>query len=100
MYPFLRMFKEMARARRMPDLGLFEFNGSKQNNIVWDGIGTHAFVPFRDANPSCAPEAQYKALGVGSGEHGLYPFRSPDGIHWSLIRDKPVITTGAFVTAR
>lgn len=34
-----------------PNLGLFEWNGSKQNNIVWDGVGAHAFVPFKDANP-------------------------------------------------
>ena len=24
-----------------PELGQFEFNGSKANNIVWDGPGTH-----------------------------------------------------------
>ena len=29
-----------------PELGLFEFNGSKRNNIVWDGIGTHCFHSF------------------------------------------------------
>jgi len=79
-----------------PDLGLFEFEGSKKNNIVWDGVGTHAFVPFRDANPNCPPEARYKALGVGRGKRGLYGFRSPDGLHWSLLSLEPVITQGAF----
>jgi transposase len=79
-----------------PELGLFEFAGSKQNNIVWDGIGTHAFVPFRDTNPNATPEARYKALGVGGGQHGLYAFQSADGIHWSLLSDQPVITQGAF----
>ena len=39
-----------------PKLGLFEFNGSKENNIVWDGIGTHCFVAFKDGNPKCPPE--------------------------------------------
>jgi len=34
-----------------PELGLVEFNGSKQNNIIWDGIGSHNFAPFRDRNP-------------------------------------------------
>ena len=43
-----------------PELGLFDWNGSKQNNIVWDGIGAHGFVPFRDANPKCAADAKYK----------------------------------------
>ena len=30
-----------------PDLGLFEYNGSKQNNIIWTGVGVHNFAPFR-----------------------------------------------------
>ena len=79
-----------------PELGLFEFDESKQNNIVWDGVGTHAFVPVKDTNPDCPSEAAYKALGVGGGERGLYAFQSPDGTHWSLMDDAPVITTGAF----
>ena len=81
-----------------PKLGLFEFAGSKENNIVWDGIGTHCFVPFKDTNPACAPEAQYKAIARGRplGKKGLYVFQSPDGIHWSLTNDEPVITDGAF----
>lgn len=79
-----------------PELGLFEWNGSKKNNIVWDGVGAHAFVPFRDTNPQCMPEAKYKALGVGGSTHGLYAFRSPDAIHWTLMSPKPVITKGDF----
>ena len=31
-----------------PDLQLFEHNGSKQNNIIWTGVGTHNFAPFLD----------------------------------------------------
>ncbi len=81
-----------------PDLGLFEFEGSKRNNIVWDGLGTHNFAPFRDANPAAPPEARYKALASGEGKHrrGLYAFQSADGIRWKLMRDEPVITLGAF----
>ena len=81
-----------------PNLGLFEFNGSKQNNIVWDGIGTHCFVVFKDGNPACPPEARYKGISRGRprGKKGLYLFQSPDGIHWKLIQDKPAITEGAF----
>ncbi len=78
-----------------PDLGLFEWDGSKRNNIVWDGVGSHAFVPFRDTNPECSADAKYKALGVG-GKHGLYVFKSPDAIHWALMQPEPVITKGAF----
>ena len=77
-----------------PNLGLFEFNGSKRNNIVWSGVGRHNFSPFRDDNPACKPSARYKALGSGKG--GLYPFGSPDGLHWRLLSDQPVITEGKF----
>ena len=38
-----------------PKLGLFEFAGSKDNNIVHAGWGCHNFTPFKDANPDCAP---------------------------------------------
>ncbi len=79
-----------------PELGLFEFDGSKKNNIVLDGVGTHAFSPFKDTNPKCPSEARYKALGTGGGKHGLYAFKSPDGIRWSLLSPDPVITKGAF----
>ena len=87
-----------------PELGLFEFNGSKQNNIVISGVGSHNFAPFLDTNPDCAPEAKYKAVGRGlrtpDGQIGnvfkLYAFKSPDAIHWSLISDDPVFTKGRF----
>ena len=77
-----------------PELGVVQFEGSKQNNIVWDGLGSHDFAPFKDANPATKPDEQYKALARGPG--GLYGFTSPDGIYWSLVRDHPLITEGAF----
>src|SRR5262245_51835124 len=77
-----------------PELGLFEYNGSKKNNIVWDSEGTHCFTPFLDANPATAPEARYKSITRASG--GLLALKSADGIHWSLMADYPVITKGAF----
>ncbi len=81
-----------------PDLGRFEFDGSKQNNIVWDGIGTHCFAVFKDDNPECKPDARYKAIARGRprGKAGLYIFQSPDGIRWTQLGDGPVITKGAF----
>ena len=81
-----------------PKLGLFEFNGSKENNIVIDGVGTHCFVAFKDGNPDSPPEARYKGIARGwpVGKKGLYIYESPDGIHWKLTRDEPVITEGAF----
>ena len=79
-----------------PELGIVEFDGSKKNNIILKGRGTHNFAPFKDTNPDCPPDARYKGLGGLKGEGGLFAFQSADGMHWSLITDKPVITNGAF----
>ena len=79
-----------------PELGLFEYNGSKKNNIVWDGVGVHNFAPFIDTRPGCPPEARFKALAGTAKEGGLFAFKSADGIHWSLMRKEPVVTKGAF----
>lgn len=81
-----------------PKLGLFEFNGSKDNNIVWTSPGSHDFTPFRDTNPQCKPEARYKAIALGDKNEGLLAFQSPDAIHWSLVRKEPVMTGCAFDT--
>ena len=80
---------------RKPELGLFEVNGSKSNNIVWMGVGTHNFTPFRDTNPACSPDQRYKALASGR-KGGLVAFTSPDAIHWTLVSETPCITEGAF----
>ena len=78
-----------------PELGLFEFDGSTANNIIWMGdIGIHNFAPFKDMNPDCKPGERYKAMGSGKG--GLFAFVSPDAVRWSLMRSEPVITKGAF----
>ncbi|MCA8995722.1 MAG: hypothetical protein KDA80_02015 [Planctomycetaceae bacterium] len=81
-----------------PELGIVEYEGSKANNIILDGLGSHCFVAFKDDNPECPPEAKYKGISRGRphGKKGLYVFQSPDAVHWSLIKDEPVITEGAF----
>jgi len=77
-----------------PNLGLYEFNGSKDNNIVYiDGFGN--FAPFKDANPRAKPDEKYKAV-AGYKVGGLYAYKSPDGIHWEKMHDDLVITDGAF----
>ncbi len=79
-----------------PNLRLVEFERSKENNIIWQGVGSHNFAPFKDSNPAAKPEAKYKALGGVKSEGGLYAFQSPDGIHWSKTREEPIITKGYF----
>lgn len=81
-----------------PKLGLVEFDGSKDNNIILEGFGTHNFVPFKDTNPACPAEGRYKAVarGEGDGHSVLFAFRSADGIHWQRLGDEPIITDGAF----
>lgn len=81
-----------------PNLRLFEFNGSKDNNIVLDGLGTHCFVAFKDENPNARPEARYRGVSRGwpLGKTGLYIYESPDGIRWKMTQSEPVITQGEF----
>jgi len=78
-----------------PNLGLVEFHGSMDNNIVYQGYEAHNLCVFRDGNPAAAENQQYKAVG-GSAENRLYGFCSPDGIHWNRIQDGPLDITGAF----
>ena len=87
---------------RRPELGLFEFDGSKKNNIILTpesvaaikGDPAHTAV-FKDANPDCPADARYKCIIVGK-PHGLYLLKSADGIRFSIASNKPPITQGAF----
>jgi len=88
---------------RKPELGLHEFRGSKANNIAITTYkeGEMKVDPghpavFKDDNPNCPADARYKAIVRSSGARGLLAFKSPDGLHWSPIETKPVITEGAF----
>lgn len=81
---------------KKPKLGLFDFDGSKENNIIL-GFDCHSATMFKDDNPDATSDARYKAMVVSfSPKRGLLAFKSNDGIHWLPIRDEPVITKGAF----
>ena len=82
-----------------PKLGLVEFAGSNENNIVMDHP-SHNFTPFIDTRPGEPADERYKALQThgsinGKGD-GLSRYASADGIHWRRAAVKPVITKGAF----
>ena len=76
--------------------GLFEVDGSKDNNIIWRGVGAHNFTPFLDSNPKAAADERFKALGYSHHGRGLGVFASPDGVKWRELLDHPAITDGAF----
>jgi len=81
-----------------PSLGLFEHEGSKNNNIIWTGAKkayceSHNFSPFIDRNPACKPSERYKAVAVTRiypkpdvRKNVLIGFVSPDGIHWKKVQ--------------
>ena len=45
-----------------PNLGLFEWEGSKENNIVWLTPGTHNFYRFPRRQPGCAGRGTLQGL--------------------------------------
>ena len=77
-----------------PELGLFEFRGSRKNNIVFRGPQAHNLAPFIDRRPGVPPEERWKAVG-GVWEK-LWAYRSSDGLRWTPIREEPIYTQGTF----
>jgi hypothetical protein len=82
-----------------PNLGLYEYNGSKENNIIWrsptggDVFGVvrpnwtdHMAVMKDIKEPD--PQKRYKGWNIiysPTAKKNLhYPLYSPDGLHWKL----------------
>ena len=73
-----------------PELGLFEFGGSKRNNIVWSGPGLDNFTPFKDPRPDCRPGERYRAVGNGPGGFGpISRTTACTGHRWRTKRSSP-----------
>ena len=77
-----------------PNLGLFSYRGSTDNNILFREIGVdkhrsrvHGSCVFLD--PSAPPDARYKCVsqgqfqGIGDHPHYVAGMTSPDGLHWT-----------------
>ncbi len=91
-----------------PKLGLFEFQGSQENNIIYRGRRkayweSHNFTPFKDLNPATLPSHKYKAVALGryvrpDGEDvkALVALASSDGVHWQRMQEEAIITQGSF----
>ena len=73
-----------------PDLGLFEINGSRDNNIVWMGPGANLCV-FKDPNSQVPEQDKYKGIVRTAAKEGsnVLALSSPDGIHWHLKQNDP-----------
>jgi hypothetical protein len=82
---------------KKPNLGLFEINGTLENNIILANAAsvTHNFSPFLDSNPNKNSKNRYKALG-GTSKTGLIAYVSSDGIHWEKLKEDAVFKNGVF----
>lgn len=80
-----------------PELGIYEVRGTRENNIILADQApfSHNFAPFLDTRPGVPADQRFKAV-AGTSKSGLCGFVSPDGIHWSKLREEPLITEGAF----
>ncbi len=81
-----------------PKLGLFEFHGSRNNNIVLGTEDSHSrnFSPFIDHRPGVPADERFKAI-AGVETKGLAAFASADGIHWRPWgQDEFIFTDGMF----
>lgn len=74
-----------------PKLGLYEYDGSKDNNIILAQLApfSHNFSPFYDDSPNADPKQRFKAI-AGTKRTELHGFVSPDGIHWTKLQDEAI----------
>jgi predicted GH43/DUF377 family glycosyl hydrolase len=71
-----------------PELDLYEWRGSKPNNIVYPHFHSPSVVYNADADPN----GRYAMLGCSSlSGRGYYVAHSPDGIEWELYPENPVL---------
>ncbi len=76
-----------------PDCGLIGESSARGRNIVLaEAPFCHNFSPFLDSRPGVDSRQRFKAL-AGTHPGGLFPFSSPDGVHWRHMRGTPVRTT-------
>jgi len=83
-----------------PELGLYEFQGSKKNNILGETLGG---PPFPDTRPGVDPASRYILPGgVGINPRfgdaskkgvGLVLHTSSDGLRWKKWREDPLFIT-------
>jgi len=79
-----------------PDIGLYEYDGSKANNIV---IPKGAAYAIFDEPPDREPDRRRRFKAIvwhdwtdpqGAPPEGYYLYTSHDGIHWTQARQRPL----------
>ena len=82
-----------------PELGLFEYEGSKRNNI-WAIYTDPGFFDMMKDSRDPDPRRRYKAMGewenspIANTYGGAAVAFSPDGLHWTPYDGNPVIHHG------
>ncbi len=77
-----------------PNLGMIDFHGSKENNIIFDLETVKQFdfngfdnlSVFYDENPACPADEKYKMTCWWMGHAALIALFSADGIHFNKSR--------------
>ena len=77
-----------------PALGLYEYKGSRANNILMGGDICHNFTPVLDTNPACPADQRVKAA-AGYG-HALYLYASEDGLRFRRLSEAPAVSSERF----
>lgn len=82
---------------KLPELGLFEWKGTRANNIVWMGKGGKRAsgqqvieVPEKDRR-GYRFIMEYHTAGVRGVQGGLRAVGSQDGIHWDEANDSLIV---------
>jgi len=82
-----------------PSLGLMEFKGSKQNNLIpWESQmrngSTNVLYDLHDPDPARRYKSAFDSYLAKDTwrEGGLYVSFSPDGLHWHDYSGNPVLT--------
>ena len=78
-----------------PELGIYSYQGSQNNNILAAYTRSKYFNVFKD-NKETDPQKRYKAMGEveGSERNGTAVAFSPDGLNWTEFADNPVVLKG------
>ena len=70
-----------------PDVGVFAFDGSRRNNIVYDLHG--ASVLLDELEPD--PQKRFKMAGFCRRYRDIRAYHSPDGLSWQEFPGNPIV---------